>query len=263
MRSPTAPIARSTTPIIATIDRPITLLGVWAHPDDEAYLSSALMHRVVEAGGRVVLLSATKGELGGAADGGELAERRADELRTAMSALGVNDVRFLDYADGRCREADSAEATRSIVDVIEAVEPDLIVTFGPDGITGHPDHIAVSRWTTRAAVVAGCRQLLYATMTAEFARRHQDLHDDLGIWMDGGPRTILSPDIAMHVVPTENERRAKAKALRAHASQTTSLIELIGDETFDGWWVDEYFRKPTAYELGARTSSGVGSWRLV
>src|SRR4051812_6743095 len=260
MRSATAPSSRRTTAFDATIDRPITLLGVWAHPDDEAYLSSALMQRVIAAGGRVVLLSATKGELGGASAAGELAERRAEELRTAMSALGVTDVRFLEYADGSCRHADSAKATRSIVEVIEDVEPDLIVTFGPDGITGHPDHIAVSRWTTRAAVASRCRDVLYATMTADFARRHQALHDHLGIWMGAGPRTFLSPDIAMHVIPTETERRAKAQALRAHASQTTSLIEMIGDETFDGWWVDEYFRRPTAYELGARTSSGVGSW---
>jgi len=262
MKAPIAPVTRSTTPFNATIDRPITLLGVWAHPDDEAYLSSVLMHRVIAAGGRVVLLSATKGELGGTGAADELAGVRANELRAAMSVLGVSDVRFLGYADGGCGEADITVATQSVLEVIEDVGPDLVVTFGPDGITGHLDHIAVSGWTTRAAVAAGCEHLLYATMPDEFARRHEALHERIGIWMDGKPRTVSSPKIALHVVPTPTERRAKAKALRAHASQTSSLIELIGAETFDSWWVDEYFRRPAADELAAFTFRRAASWRV-
>ena len=131
--------------------QPITLLGVWAHPDDEAYLSAATMSRVVSTGGRVVLATATRGELGGTGDPQRLAAVRERELRQAMSIIGVDDVRLLGYADGECADADFDHAVRAIVAVIEAVKPDIIVTFGPDGITYHPDHIAVSSWTTAAA----------------------------------------------------------------------------------------------------------------
>jgi LmbE family N-acetylglucosaminyl deacetylase len=226
----------------------MTLLGVWAHPDDEAYLSSALMSRFLKVGGRVVLATATRGEGGGSGDPAELAIRREHELRTAMSHLCVRDVRFLGYADGHCASADPDEAVDSIVALIRDVRPDVIVTFGPDGITGHPDHIAVSGWTTAAATALGHCRLLYATMTDEFVRAHDELHSTLGVWMEGEPHSIAADDLALHVVPTPRERELKRRALTSHASQTGPLIDMIGADAFDEWWVDEFFRRPTAQE---------------
>jgi len=226
----------------------ITLLGVWAHPDDESYLSSVLMNRVASGGGRVVTATATRGEGGGSGDPRELAVLRERELRAALSHVGVDDVRFLGYRDGGCSTVDTDEGTSSIVALIDDVQPDIVVTFGPDGITGHPDHIAVSRWTTAAAGVVGHDALLYATMTDDFARQHDALHSTLGVWMGGGPCTVAAADLALHIVPTADERERKARALRAHTSQTAALIDLIGRDAFDAWWVDEFFRRPTIAE---------------
>ena len=164
--------------------RPMTLLGVWAHCDDESYLSAVLMSRVLRVGGRVVLASATRGEGGGSGDPDELAAQRERELRTAMAGLCVRDVRFLGYSDGQCAAA-AEQAIESITALIEDVRPDVIVTFGPDGVTGHPDHIAVSMWTTAAAAALGHERLLYATMTDEFLRRNESLHSTLGVWIGG------------------------------------------------------------------------------
>ncbi len=239
---------------------PITLLGVWAHPDDEAYLSAATMNRVVSSGGRVVLATATRGERGGNDDPQLLAEVRERELRRAMSIIGVDDVRLLGYGDGECADADFDQAVRSIAALIDDVRPDVIVTFGPDGITHHPDHIAVSRWTTAAAAALGHDGLLYATMTDEFARRHDDLHTELGVWMAGEPCPIPVADLALHVVPTRRERALKQRVLRAHASQISVLIDMIGDEVFDSWWVEEFFRRPTADEITAEQPTGAQSW---
>ncbi len=226
----------------------MTLLGVWAHPDDESYLSAVLMSRVVKLGGRVVLAMATRGEAGGIGDPDELAVLRERELRTAMSGVCVRDVRFLGYADGQCASADADEAVGSIMALIEEVRPDVIVTFGPDGITGHPDHVAVSGWTTAAAAALGHDRLLYVAMTDEFLTRHESLHSDLGVWMGGEPTSVGENDLALRVVPTPLEQELKSRALRAHASQTGPLIDLIGAEAFDGWWVDEFFRRPTSEE---------------
>jgi LmbE family N-acetylglucosaminyl deacetylase len=228
--------------------RPMTLLGVWAHPDDESYLSAVLMSRILRVGGRVVLATATWGEAGGAGDPDELAAVRERELRTAMAGLCVRDIRMLGYADGQCENADAPEAVRSIMALIEDVRPDVIVTFGPDGVTGHSDHIAVSRWTTAAAAALGHDRLLYATMTDEFMNEHEELHSELGVWMGGEPRSVAESDLALRLVPTSRERELKRRALRAHASQTAPLIDLIGAEAFDGWWVDEFFRQPTMPE---------------
>ena len=244
--------------------RPITLLGVWAHPDDESYLSAVTMNRVVNAGGRVVLATATRGERGGtASDPRLLAEIRERELRTAMSILGVDDVRLLGYGDGECADAERDEAMRSIADLIEDVHPDVVVTFGPDGITHHPDHVAVSSWTTAAAAAVGHQGLFYATMTEDFTRQHDDLHTTLGVWMGGEPCPVPDEDLALHVAPTRRERELKRRALRAHASQICGLIEMIGADAFDAWWVDEFFRRPTADELVAESDVGVGSWLAV
>ena len=219
------------------------------------------MSRVANAGGRVVLVSATRGEQGGADAPQELAVVRERELRAAMSILGVHDVRLLGYGDGDCASVDTDEAVRAIAGIIEDVHPDLVVTFGPDGITHHPDHIAVSRWTTAAAAAVGHEELLYATITDEFARRHDDLHSSIGFWMGDGERsTVPRSDLALHVVPTRRERELKALALRAHSSQIAGLIDLIGAEAFDSWWVDEFFRRPTAVERMGGQLVGAGSW---
>lgn len=241
--------------------RPITLLGVWAHPDDESYLSAVLMSRVVNAGGRVVLATATRGESGGSGhDRAGLAVVRERELRAAMSSLGVGDVRLLGHADGHCSTVDTEQATRSIIALIDDVHPDVVVTFGPDGITHHPDHVAVSRWTTAAATAVGHEGLLYATMTDDFVRRHDALHSSIGVWMGGEPRTVAEADLALHVIPTPRERLLKRHALRAHASQTTTLIDIIGAEMFDSWWVDEYFRRPTVDERAAAPTRRAAPW---
>lgn len=243
----------------ATFHQPITLLGVWAHPDDESYLSAAMMNRVANAGGRVVVASATRGERGGNGDPRWLAELRSFELRAAMRTLGVHDVRFLGYADGECATVDSNEAVGTVSALIDDVRPDVIVTFGPDGMTNHPDHIAVSSWTTAAAVATDRKSLLYATFTEEFARQHDELHTRLGVWMgDGGPIAVPHADLDVHIVPTSRELVRKRRALHSHVSQIGPLVDLIGTDAFDGWWTDEFFRRPTAAELADAQLAAVG-----
>ena len=223
----------------------MTMLGVWAHPDDEAFLSAVLMSRIVKVGGRVVVATATRGEGGGAGDPEALAEIRERELRAAMACLCVRDVRFLGYADGQCADADAEEAICSIVALIEEIDPDIIVTFDPYGMTGHPDHIAVSGWVTAAAAAVGHEGLIYATMTNDCAERNASLHARLGIWMGDEPRTVPHEDLALYVVPTPRERELKNRALRAHASQVSRLVELMGAEAFEEWCANEHFRRPT------------------
>jgi LmbE family N-acetylglucosaminyl deacetylase len=210
-----------------------------------------------------VLATATRGELGGSNhDPRQLATRRERELRTAMSVLGVDDVRFLGYADGDCADADFQAATGSIAALIADVRPDVIVTFGPDGMTNHPDHIAVSRWTTAAAVDAGHENLFYTTFTEEFAQLHGDLHTRLGVWMgEGDPPAVPVADLDLHIVPTPRELELKRRALHAHESQISPLVGMIGADAFDGWWTDEFFRRPTSDELSDYELTGAAPCR--
>ena len=125
-----------------------TVLMVWAHPDDETYLVGGLSAALTDAGQRVVCVTATRGEAGG--DAADLAEIRTAELDVALAMLGVDEHHWLDYPDGGCAVVDDARRRRGSGAVVDEVRPDTVVTFGPDGFTGHPDHQAVSRWVDLA-----------------------------------------------------------------------------------------------------------------
>jgi LmbE family N-acetylglucosaminyl deacetylase len=218
---------------------PTTLLGVWAHPDDEAYLSAGLMARVVAAGGRVVCVTATLGE-GGAGPLGaprdRLAAVRQAELQASLALLGVSDLRLLGYADGHCAEVPPREPADHLATLMDTLRPDAVVTFGPDGITGHPDHVAVSDWVTQAWLDTGRGELLYATMSDDFLAEWDGLHREIGMYVGHAPEGTPDHEIALRVPLSGHELNRKIAALRAHTSQTSALEAHLGAERFRTWW---------------------------
>lgn len=239
---------------------PRRLLGVWAHPDDECYLSAGLMARIAAAGGHVRLLCATRGEQGtgdpdlaGTTRFGALREL---ELRSSLALLGVDDLHVLGLPDGGCDAADDTALSATVAAHLAEIDADAVVTFGPDGITGHPDHLAVSRWATRAA--PDRTEVLYGTMTEDFTARHRALHDRLGLFADlpgGEPAAVPVSGLALRVGLDHAELVRKRSALRAHGSQTAALAEMVGEATYFGWWRDECFRHPTEAERRATAQS--------
>ena len=153
-----------------------TVLGIWAHPDDEAFLSAGLMAAASDAGQRVVCVTATLGEHG--TDDPQrwppqrLARVRTHEARASLAALGVTEHHLLGISDGTCAAQPPDTVVRRLAQIIHSVAPDTILTFGPDGMSGHEDHQTVSRWATAArAAAAPHARLLYATTTEEFVDR--------------------------------------------------------------------------------------------
>ena len=223
------------------------LLGIWAHPDDEAYLSGVLMARARREGRRVVVVSATRGEQGAqhpeSPPPHRLARRREREQRRSLGVLGVREQRWLGYRDGELAEAEEGPASARIAALINDIRPQTVVTFGPDGLTGHRDHRAVSRWVSRACREASFSgQLWHATLTEDFHRRWGSLSSRLGVWMD--QRVVPSAPahaLAHQVVCDERESHLKLAALRAHASQTRGLIEEVGEDVYRRWWSTESF----------------------
>jgi len=142
------------------------LLAVFAHPDDESFAVGGTLARYAAEGVEVSLLCATRGEAGIEGMGPEEAAKvREQELRAACVVLGVREVRFLGYRDGGLAEADLAEVTARMLQAMRQLHPQVVVTFGPDGISGHPDHVAVNQLATAAFdAVAGegfVRRLYY------------------------------------------------------------------------------------------------------
>ena len=136
-----------------------TLLVVTAHPDDESFGPGGTLARCADLGARIVLLCATRGEAGKAGDpplcGPEdLPRVREEELRQAAAVLGIAEVRFLGYVDRQVEQADQEELTARLAQAMEEWRPAAVVTMPPGGISGHADHRAVCRATTRAFFLA-------------------------------------------------------------------------------------------------------------
>jgi LmbE family N-acetylglucosaminyl deacetylase len=223
-----------------------TLLGVWAHPDDEAYLSSGLMALVRRAGLRVVVLTATDGDAGETALGPDARARvaalRRRELAASLAAVGVHEHHRLGLSDGRCDRVPLMRGAALVRKVIDAVRPDTIVTFGPDGMTGHPDHRAVSAWVTAAWSAGGRGRLWYATLTPAFHRRWGDLNRKMSVFPAGSTPPVTSEsELALDVRCRGEVLQRKVRALRSHTSQVEPLVAAVGVGTFAQWWSQEAF----------------------
>ena len=138
----------------------LRLLGVLAHPDDESLGFGGALAKYAAEGVETFVVTATRGEAGrfGAAGKGhdpvEVGRVREAELRAAAKVLGVSEVSVLGWPDGGADRVEPAIAIGEIVSHIRRLRPDVVVTFGPEGGYGHPDHIAISQLATTAAVCA-------------------------------------------------------------------------------------------------------------
>jgi LmbE family N-acetylglucosaminyl deacetylase len=112
-----------------------TVPGIWAHPDDEAYLSGCLMAMARDGGSRAVCVTATRGELGTPDPETwppqRLAAERTAELAHCLGVLGLSEHPWLGYRDGRCANVPVPDAVGNLRDLIDAVGPDTALTFSP------------------------------------------------------------------------------------------------------------------------------------
>jgi LmbE family N-acetylglucosaminyl deacetylase len=136
------------------------LLLVFAHPDDESVFAAGLASRTVAEGGRVALCTATPGDQGKVGDPPVCSRERLGvvrqaELMAACEALGIGTVRVLGYPDRGLAVAPTDTIRRQLVEIIRAARPHVVVTFDPNGSNLHPDHVAISRFTSDAVAAAG------------------------------------------------------------------------------------------------------------
>lgn len=232
---------------MSVVDEMGTIFGVWAHPDDEAYLAGGIMAMAVVAGRRVACMTATRGEAGESADPRrwppeQLGTIREAELASTLALLGVTEHEWLDLPDGGLAEVEAHGAVERVVAALERVRPDTVLTFGPDGMTGHPDHRTVSAWTAEAfdaAAPAGAR-LLVATKTPEWIEAFADLHD--GIFPPGTPPCTPRSE-ALVVTLDDAVLERKVAALEAQASQISGAVEAFGRDRFAEWVREEAFER--------------------
>jgi LmbE family N-acetylglucosaminyl deacetylase len=229
-----------------SVDQLGTILSIWAHPDDESYLAGGVMSAAADRRQRVVCVAASAGERGTPDPQAwpplRLARRRHWEAAAAMAVLGVTDHRVLGLPDGALADHDD-EGLALVGDLLDEVQPDTILTFGPDGMTFHLDHIAVSRWVTTAWEQRGrpCR-LLYARFTASHLVRFRPLYEDWDIFMtDARPVGVPTEGAALHLELEGAALDRKLTALAAMASQTHEVLATLGMATFSALIATEAF----------------------
>src|SRR4029079_13711101 len=131
-----------------------------------------------------------------------LAQVRERELMESLALIDVREHEWLGDSDGSHADVPFETGVAQLAALIERVQPDVIVTFGPDGMTGHPDHQTVSAWVTEAwRREDRPGALWYATTTREFQEKWDELHRELGILFDGtvAPSTPAG-DLALALV---------------------------------------------------------------
>ncbi len=234
-----------------------TILGVWAHPDDETYLTAGLMAQAVRDGGKVVCVTATRGEEGSFDEErwptSEMGKVREAELVESLRILGINDHRWLDYYDGTCASVPSEEAVAKVEAIVREVDPDSVLSFGPDGMTDHPDHKATCAWATAAfehAAKPGAK-LYYATMTPEWTEEFVPRMNRFNVFMspDVPPVTPREEAAVIFELPPDL-LELKLQAIEAHVSQVEGMLNAFGQDFFREAHKEEYFRLAAKKEIG-------------
>jgi LmbE family N-acetylglucosaminyl deacetylase len=233
-----------------------TVLVLHAHPDDESIFTGATIRRLADAGTRVVLVTATCGELGGtriplAADE-TLAERRLVELEWAAERLGVarlvllgrRDSGLPDTADnvhpGALAAADTDRLARRVAQLALAERVEAIVHDDPAGIYGHPDHLAVHRIGRTAASMVGITS--YESTVDRDHVRGVDTHlVHAAARATAADYGMPSAEISLTVRASAEELAAKKAAITAHSSQVDPAIS--DRPGFDDAYRYEWFRR--------------------
>jgi LmbE family N-acetylglucosaminyl deacetylase len=219
--------------------RPLTLAGVFAHPDDESWSLAGVFALLVPKGVRGVVWTATRGQAGQIAeDSGATRETlprvREAEERAAMAAVGVERVAFGDLVDGQVDGADRDALTAAVHGFLERELPDVVVTMEPGGVTAHPDHMATSAAVQAAfaAYAAAGRdrepRLYHWGVPVSKLRRFRELGLEAGLDLPGeddpyGPRG--TPDERFTCwMDTSPVAETAWRALRAHRSQSGDVF---------------------------------------
>lgn len=256
----------------------LRLLCVLAHPDDESLGLGGTLARYGREGVATYIVTATRGERGRFGDATvrppteEVGRVREEELRRAARGLGVQDVQFLDYMDGELDSVDPGEAAAKIAAHIRRVRPQVVVTFGPEGAYGHPDHIAISQLTTAAIVLATdadlrtsdppwrASKLYYMEWSQAKWAAYQAALKDLKIVVDDVERRVTPwPDWAITTRFDASEHwPAVWNAVRCHKTQMSiyEKLEHIPEEHHRAiWGTQEFYRAFSTVNGGRRPES--------
>ncbi|MEU4695297.1 PIG-L family deacetylase [Actinoplanes sp. NPDC023714] len=242
-------------------DRPLTLMAVHAHPDDEVTSTGGALAKYAAEGVTTIVVTCTDGRCGDGPDGVKpgqpghdpeaVAATRRRELEASCAALKVSHLEMLGYHDsgmmgwdtntapGSFWSAPVEEAARRLAALIEKYRPDVLVTYDENGGYGHPDHIQVHRVTMAAAALTEVPKLYLSVLPESAMKEMGERMRELGIGFDEPNSEEAQPEgWPDEKITTRLDVRSvldqKFDALSAHASQGDGAFFInLGRETFD------------------------------
>jgi LmbE family N-acetylglucosaminyl deacetylase len=244
------------------------LLCVLAHPDDESLGTGGTLAKYAQEGAETYLITATRGERGRYLPDVErptndvVGATRDAELRAAGDVLGLREVIQLGYPDGGLDAVPAADAQDEIASHVCRLQPDVVVTFGPDGAYGHPDHIAISQLTTASIVEAARRgvavsKLYYIAWGAATWDAYQAALKKLTSTVDGVERQVVPmPDWGITTrIDTSGVWPTVWRAVQCHRTQMSIYKNLEGlpAEHHQALWSTQEFYRVFSRVNGGRT----------
>ena len=240
------------------MSQPLRLLAILAHPDDESLGLGSTLAKYAAEGVETYLICATRGERGWTGDEKDdpgltaLGKIREAELRCAAETLGIRQIHFLDYIDGELDQVDPREATRRIAWLIREMRPHVALSFGPDGAYGHPDHIAISQFTTAACALAAdaayrVNKLYYFVNDRSLTENYTAFFGEIHMQVDGIRRSFVSWEDWMYTTLIDGSAhwRTALKAVNCHQSQVSiyrGLNDLPEERSIALWGRRAYYR---------------------
>jgi len=210
------------------------ILFLLAHPDDETFGTGGTIARYASAGVEVHLATATRGEAGmvgdpPVTDREHLGEVRARELLAAAEILGVAKVHFLGFLDGQLASVPREQLAERAVEVIRRVRPHVLVGFGPEGVSRHPDHkvmceVALSAFDRAADPTwyPGCGASAWAPLKLYQFEIAQEIFAGWDVPLSGVPRERLTA-----FIDTSEQVETKIRAFQCHRTQEKDIRRIL------------------------------------
>lgn len=209
-------------------------LFLMAHPDDETFGPGGTIARYAHAGAEVHLATATRGEAGmvgdpPVTDREHLGEVRARELSAAAEILGIAKVHFLGFLDGQLGSVPREQLVERAVEVVRRVRPHVLVGFGPEGVSRHPDHkvmceVALSAFDRAADPTwyPGCDASAWAPLKLYQFEIAQEIFAGWDVPLSGVPRDRLTS-----FIDTSEQVETKVRAFHCHGTQEKDIRRIL------------------------------------
>ncbi len=211
-----------------------SILGVWAHPDDEIFTCGGILAIAKENGQQVYCMTATRGEAGVQDESrwpkSNLGSIRTKELEEAYGVIGSPGHCWFDLADGGLKDIDDNHGQKLVEQCLVQSQADCILTFGPDGLTGHPDHQAVSDWATEIGKKHNI-PVYHAVLVPEIYEANKGADDKLDLFFNiDRPPIVNGEECDLLVKLDDYFLQKKCEALKVMESQTERLFKIVDGE---------------------------------